>query len=165
MKRVADGPAGQRWVVRRRWAPRLGPDTLFGRFKRRITGTGRRSRELIEGLDAVPDGCVDAEGLLVGIVVAIVLVVVGLLLIFVVIPLLVALVDLLILLLLALLGILGRIVFRRPWTIEARADDGTIRTWKVVGWRASRDHRDEIAQLLAAGITPPPDDTPAPTIP
>lgn len=161
MKRVAGGPGGQAWVVRRRWAPRFAGDSVFGRFHRRITGTGRRARNVADGLDVVPDGCIDADDIFAGVAIAVVVVLVVLLAVFFVIPLLVALVDLVIVLLLALLGIVARIVFRRPWTIEARADDGTVHTWKVVGLRASGERRDEIAEMLAAGITPPPDDVPA----
>lgn len=147
----AEGQSGQNWVVRRRWTPRLGPDTVFGRLRRRFRAVRRRAKGLGEGIDVVPDGCVDLESLLIGVV----LIVVVLLAIFFVIPLLVTLVDLVIVLLLALLGVVARIVLRRPWTIEARADDGTVLTWKVVGWRASGQRRVEIAEMLAAGITPP----------
>jgi hypothetical protein len=151
--RVVQAPDGLRWEVRRRWATRLGNETLWGRFRRRIRGTGSRGRALLDGAD-VADGCV-FDDLLVGVAVAIAVILVVVLLVFVMIPLLVALVDLLILLLLGLLGLFGRIVFRRPWTVEARGDDDTVRRWKVVGWRASAERRDEIAALLAAGITPP----------
>jgi len=147
----AKGQSGQNWVVRRRWAPRLGQDTAFGRLRRRMRALRRRARGLGEGIDAVPDGCVDVEAL----VIAVVVVVVVVLAVFFVIPFLVALVDLVVVLLLALLGVMARVVFRRPWVVDARADDGTVLTWKVVGWRASGQRRDEIAQMLAAGITPP----------
>lgn len=147
---MVEAPDGRRWVVRRRWAPRLGSETLWARFRRRSRGTARRGGRLSDGLD-VADGCIDLELLLLAVAVITVLV----LAIFVVIPVLVAVVDLLVLIVLGILGVVGRVLFRRPWTIEARADDGTCRTWKKVGWRASREHRDEIAQLLAAGITPP----------
>jgi hypothetical protein len=68
-------------------------------------------------------------------------------------PLVLAVVDLL---LVTGVGLVGRVAFRRPWTIEARAADGTTQTWQVVGWRASRERRDEIADLLAAGVSSPP---------
>jgi hypothetical protein len=146
---VVDG-TGKRWVVRRRWALRLGAETLFGRFRRRVRGTGRRAGRLTDGLD-VGDGCIDIEAVLIVIVViAVVLVAV-----FFVIPLLVALIDLLVLLLLTVVGVLARVVFRRPWTVEARGEDGVLYHWKVVGWRASGERRDEIAEMLAAGIIPP----------
>jgi hypothetical protein len=103
-----------------------------------------------EGAD-VAGGCVDLEAVLIAVVVIAVI----LLAIFFVIPLLLTLVDLVVVLLLTLLGFVAKIVFRRPWTVEARSDDGTVYRWKVVGWRASGQRRDEIAQMLSAGITPP----------
>lgn len=33
--------------------------------------------------------------------------------------------------------------------------DGAVQTWKVVGWQVSRERRDEIAERLAAGVSPP----------
>jgi hypothetical protein len=50
----------------------------------------------------------------------------------------------------------ARIIFGRPWTIEARADDGTIYTWRVTGWRASTTRQTEIRRQLATGHVPPP---------
>ncbi len=47
------------------------------------------------------------------------------------------------------LGVLGRVLFRRPWTVEARVD-GTDRggEWKVTGWRASGELVDSMAERL-----------------
>lgn len=151
MRRVVASFGGQEWVVRRRWAPRLGQDSLFGRFRRRVKRMRKRAEGWADGIDVLPDGCVDLDDLLIGVAVIVAVIV----LVLFVIPLLVSLIDLVIVLILALLSVVARIVFRRPWIIEARADDGTVRTWKVVGWRASRDRRDEIAQLLSAGVAPP----------
>lgn len=137
-------------MVRRRWAPRLGQHTVLERMRRRFRSMRRHAGGMGEGAD-VAGGCVDLEALLIAVVVIAVL----LLAVFFVIPLLLTLVDLVVVLLLALLGVVAKIVFRRPWTLEARADDGTTYRWKVVGWRASGQRRDEIAQMLAAGITPP----------
>lgn len=147
--------------MRRRWTPRLGSETLSGRFRRRIKGTVTRGRNIAEGGDALDVGCLALDDLFVGLAVAIVAIAVVLLAIFVVVPLLVAIIDVVLLALLALLGLVARIVFRRPWTVEARADDGTSHRWKVVGWRASQERCDEVAGLLAAGITPPDDLVPA----
>jgi hypothetical protein len=52
-------------------------------------------------------------------------------------------------------GLIGRIVFRRPWTVEARADDGTMLRWQVIGWRASGEFRARAAESLRAGVIPP----------
>lgn len=146
---TVQAPDGRTWVVRRRWVPRLGAESIWGRMHRRARQAMRRAGNIA---DADP-GCL--EVLAEGIAVAIAVVVIVAFLIFVAIPLVFALLDLLVVLLLALLGILARIVFRRPWIVEARADDGALSTWRVVGWTASRERCTELAQLLAAGVTPP----------
>jgi hypothetical protein len=110
-----------------------------------------------EGLgDIAGEGCIAT---LEDVAVGLVLVVGALVLFVVVVPLLAALVDLVVLLLVALVGLGARIVFRRPWIVEARADDGTVHRWRVVGWRAGGEGRDEIAQMLTAGVVPPADET------
>jgi hypothetical protein len=152
-RRTVQAPDGRRWVVRRRWAPRLGDETLWARAWRKYRGTIHRVFEHASG------GCVDDLG--EGIVALLIGLVVLALLIFVVFPLVVVVVDLVILVLITLVGLAARVVFRRPWTVQARGDDGTVHRWKVVGWRASRQHRDDIADQLAAGLTPAPD-TPTP---
>jgi hypothetical protein len=147
MTAVTD-PQGRRWVVRRRWMPRLGAETLWGRFRRR---TRRTFDRVADGADVDP-GCAELLG--EGIVAAVVVIVVALVLFFVVVPLLVAIVDVLILLVLAAAGAATRVLFRRPWTVEATADDGTTRQWRVVGWRASGERCVQIGQRLQAGLDP-----------
>jgi hypothetical protein len=146
---TVQAPDGRTWVVRRRWVPRLGAESIWGRVYRRFRQALRRAGNITEA----DPGCLEILGEGIGVAIAVVVVVAFL--IFVAIPLVFALLDLVIVLLLALLGILARIVFRRPWVVEARADDGAISTWRVVGWTASRERCTEIAQLLAAGVTPP----------
>jgi hypothetical protein len=151
--RVVDAPDGRRWSVRRRWLPRMGAETVWGRFHRRFRQAMRR---VGDAADADP-GCLDVlgEGL-----VAAVLVIIGLLLlVFVVLPLLIAIVDVLIVVLLGLLSIVARVLLRRPWTVEATAattDGSEPLVWKVVGWRASGDKVDEVADALVAGVHPQP---------
>lgn len=141
-------PQGRRWVVRRRWIPRLGTETLWGRFRRCTRGTFRR---VSDGADLDP-GCADAIG--EGIVGAIVLIVALVVLFFVVVPLLVAIVDVLILVVLAFLAATGRVLFRRPWIVEAVSDDGTVQRFRVVGWRASKERCRQLGQRLMAGVEP-----------
>lgn len=131
------------------WAPRLGAETLWSRFRRRLRSALHRTSDLSDGLDAA-DGCLAVDDL----VVVLGLVVVVLLVVFFVIPLLVALVDILLLLVLAGLGIVGRVVFRRPWVVEARSTGGVVLRWRVVGWRASREFRERAAESLGAGVVP-----------
>jgi len=146
--RTVTTPSGETWRVRRLWVPRMRGETLWSRVKRRI----RRSRRVSEWSD-LGEGCVfDLDDLLILVALVVALVV----LVFLVVPLLLVVVDLLFLLLLLLLGVAARIVFRRPWVVEA-TDSGPLRhTWRIVGWRASGEKVDEIANLLAHGHPLPP---------
>lgn len=148
MAESVTAPDGRKWIVRRRWMPRLGHESLWTRFSRRLRQTLRRAED---GADLDP-GCAAEIG--EGIVAAVAVILFALALFYVVIPLLVAIFDLLILLVLALLGALARVLFRRPWTVEARADDGTTLTWRVIGWRATHERCVQAAQRLQAGIEP-----------
>ena len=71
-------------------------------------------------------------------------------------PLLLAILDLLLLALLTALGIAARIVFRRPWIVEADGPTGHRVRWRVVGWRASGATVDAAAEALAHGAAVPP---------
>jgi hypothetical protein len=78
-------------------------------------------------------------------------------------PLLVFLVETLLIIPIAVVaGVLVRMLFRRPWTIEAT--DGSRRVeWKVVGWGASSRAAHRMASEIATGGSPesvPPLDTP-----
>ena len=105
-----------------------------------------------DAADADP-GCLEVigEGLLAALAVLLVIAV----MVFILVPMLVAIVDIVVVALLALLGLAGRLVFRRPWTVEARAGDGSCLVWRVVGWRASGDHVARVTELLGSGIIPP----------
>lgn len=144
-----DWPGGRTWTVRRRWAPRLRDRSLWHRFRRRF----RQAFDRVGDVGDADPGCLEVfgEGLLVGLAV----IAAVLLLVFVAVPLVFAVLDLVVVLLLAALGILTRVLFRRPWTIEATSDDGGRLRWRVKGWRASGAKRDEIEGLLATGILPP----------
>ena len=142
------------WSVERRWLPRLGADTLWGRFRRRIKRTAKRADRAGDGIGGdLGMGCLDALADSFTAIVA--LIVVVLFLIFVLFPLVVAIVDVVILALLGLGGLVARLLFRRPWLIEARRDGEDTLRWRVVGWRASTERVAELRQSLAAGIVPP----------
>jgi hypothetical protein len=123
---------------------------LWGRFGRIAGAPLRHRRKVRENADILDAGCLFDE--LAWVLLAVVVLI--LVVVFVV-PLVIAIVDVVVLLLLAGLGMVGRVVFRRPWTVEARAGDGTVLTWPVVGWRASGERCAEVAELLASGVIPP----------
>jgi hypothetical protein len=146
-------PDGGEWRVRRLWAPRLQGETLWARAWRKVRRGARRSADLAD----VPDpGCL-VDGL-EGLAIALTVLAVVLVVVLVGIPLLLALLDIVLILLLTALGIGARVVFRRPWIVEAVGPDEVRRTWRVVGWRASREAVDDIADALAHGQPPPPAD-------
>jgi hypothetical protein len=150
---------GRRWRVTRRWTKAVG-ETPGRRFRRRagssfgrmgdVADVGRLGAMLGDLAEIPVIGIVFAVLALAFLAVFAVLVVA-----LVIVPLLFAVVELTVLLLLAGLAVGGRLVVRHPWTVVAEADDGTVHRWPVVGWRASRRRRDEVADLLAAGIVAP----------
>jgi hypothetical protein len=170
-------PGGHRWRVRRVWAPRLGGESLWDRFRRRT----RLSRRVASEAGDVPDpGC--AADLLDDAIAIVVIVAVVVFVLLVAVPLLVAILDVVLLALLTVVGIGARVVFRRPWVVEARsfvpvpvdARDGAAwpsdtattelrrHTWRIVGWRASGEMVDAVANALAHGNPLPPGDTMSP---
>jgi phosphotransferase system glucose/maltose/N-acetylglucosamine-specific IIC component len=92
-----------------------------------------------------------------GIVVFLVLLVVILFLIFIGIPFLIALGELVFVVLLAVAGIVGRVLFRRPWTVDAVSPTGEHHVWFVVGWKASGAGRRFVADRIARTNTVPTD--------
>ena len=78
--------------------------------------------------------------------------------VFVGLPFLVALGELLLVLVLAVGGAIGRVLFRRPWTVDAVGPDGEHHQWSVVGWRASGAARRFVADRIAATGTAPTSD-------
>ena len=149
-KRTVTTPSGEVWQVRRLWAPRLKGERLWTRLRRRVRGVGRRTGQVAD----VPDpGC--ASDLLDDIAIVAIVVLVVLFVVFVGIPLLVALFDLLLVALLTLLGIVARVVFRRPWIVEATGSGPARHTWRIRGWRASSEAVEHIADSLAHGHAPP----------
>lgn len=147
-------PGGEVWHVRRLWAPRLQQERLWTRLRRRM---GRTGRAAADGL-SVPDigflDLFDDAFAVIGLFIAAVIVVV--VLVFVVVPLLVALLDLVVVVLISLVGVAGRVMFRRPWVVEAVDGVGRRYTWRIVGRRESRAAVDAIAAAFAHGHTPPP---------
>ena len=65
-------------------------------------------------------------------------------------------VELVVLVVLFFAGIAGRLLFRKPWTVRARAGGRTLHRWQVVGFRNSGELRDEVAAALSSGRALPP---------
>jgi hypothetical protein len=120
-------PDGNTWRVKRRWVSHT------------VRWRGPRDAGALtpDGLDFLPFaddlGCLPAIGIAVTVIAVVALA------FFFVLPALVFAVELLVVLAAIALGVLARVLFRRPWTVEARRlDTRTVgRTWQVVGWRAS----------------------------
>lgn len=154
---------GIEWTVRRRWLPRYEGRGLRERLRqRRARAAARRQGD--EGaarwFDVLDIPALDDSLTAVAVVVAAVLALV--LLAVWGIPLLLALVDLVFVLLVAVLGLAGRVIFRRPWTVEATAPDGRRRELRVVGWRRAGEAVADLAGDISHGRLPA---GPGPTAP
>ncbi len=71
-------------------------------------------------------------------------------------PLLLVLLDVVVVIALVVAGVVARVVFRRPWTVVARADDGRDTTDQAVGWSASRRLKEDLTARITGGLIPPP---------
>ncbi len=138
--KTAVDPSGRTWKIRRRWVHRRvswrGPK-------------GDRALDVLDGADLAGEG---AELPVVGVIMfAIAALLIAVLAVAFVIPALIFVVELALVLVAVGLGVLGRVLFRRPWTVEARVD-GTSQggEWKVTGWRASGDLVNSVAERLGA---------------
>jgi hypothetical protein len=107
---------------------------------------GSSGGDLFGGLDSFDEGFVIVLALIAVVIVVILLVTV-------VFPILVLGIEVLIVILLLVGGIAGRLVFRKPWTIRARAADGRELTWRASGFRRSGRVRDDAVAALALGHT------------
>jgi hypothetical protein len=137
--RIVQAPDGERWRVKRRWSNRSLPK-LKGRWRGR------------NGEWAAEAGLETAFSALDSIVVAVVGGIVIALVVFVLLPLIGIALELILLFLLITSGILGRVVLRRPWIVEAtNLDDpeGSV-TFPVKGWRRSGEAIDELASTIPA---------------
>ena len=70
-------------------------------------------------------------------------------------PLLLLLLDALWLVVVLVIGIVARVLFRRPWRVEAVDDRGHRYAWQVVGYREAGEQRDRVREeLLGVGVDP-----------
>jgi len=129
-------PSGTEWTVRRKWV------------HRRLRWRGRgRSLDFMDGADLVDAGAdLPVVGVILGVVALVLLAIAAVLFI---VPAVIFLVELLIVVAVVGVGLLGRMLFGRPWTVEAhqRHADHAYE-WKVQGWRPSRDLVHSIAERL-----------------
>jgi len=151
--RIVTAPDGTRWRVGRRWV--TGPARRFSprRRLRRLTDRDQSGWfAWVEPGDALGGG----DDLLSGIALAVAAVVVVVLFVFVVIPLAGILLELLLLTFLLGSGIVGRVLLRRPWVIEAVdvAQPERVSAFGVRGWRRSRRALRELAAAIEANGTP-----------
>lgn len=152
VNRVVD-QRGCEWVVRRKWVHQ----------RVRWRGSGR-SVDLMDGADLLSDG---AEVPVVGVIflgVGLVLLVIAAALFIV--PALVFIGELLVIAAIVGLGLIGRVLFRQPWTVEARQQGADhAYEWKSRGWRASGDLVQTVGEQLRStglptgGKQTPPDAT------
>ena len=141
-------PDGRRWVVRRRWAPRTSKRALAGRFG----GRRRRGSSDSHWWDLLDVANIFGDSPLTGLIVVAIFIVAVLFVIYGVAPLALALLDAVIWLVLLIAGVVGRVLFRRPWTVEAVADDGAMIEQTAVGLSASRRCQQQLAEGVRAGL-------------
>jgi hypothetical protein len=154
------GTDGATWRVRVVWEPRW--RALARRF-----GGWRRNRKGgsldAGGLD-LPSGSHSGGGgggwgdlgddIAIGIAIIVGMIVFGVLFWWLLLPLLLLVLDVVVVVVLLIVGIVSRVLFRRPWIVEATGPGGTRVGTDVVGWRAALRSRDEIADRLRLGWAP-----------
>jgi hypothetical protein len=135
--------------VRRLWAPRLHVFGLTGRLRRGARASRQAASETAGEAD--PSFAMDIlEGAAIALAIGTAFVVLE-----IVAPLIGVVADLILALLLTAVGVAGRLLFRRPWSVEAVSDAGERHRWQVVGWRASGELVAEVVNALAHGHVPP----------
>jgi hypothetical protein len=158
---VVTAPEGTRWSVRVVWAPRW--RILARRFGGWQARRSVRGGDVVEGtLDFSNSGGGGGGGGLSGldhdfaaiVLILIVFVLAAALFWWVLLPLLLLVLDGVIVLILLAVSVVARVLFRRPWKVEATAPGHLGFTAEVVGWRAALRRRDEIAGSLSNGLRP-----------
>ncbi len=160
-------PDDTRWTVRVVWEPRWRAlARRFGGWRRKRKRRDGDSGDLVDGAVQIGDAATSGSGrgraggfdlgeaIIVVVVVFLAVIAAAALFWWVLFPLLLIAVDLMIVLVLLVVALVGRVLFRRPWTVEATAGDGERVVAEVVGWRAALRRRDEIAESLRLGQRP-----------
>ncbi|HYZ27419.1 MAG TPA: hypothetical protein VE570_00060 [Thermoleophilaceae bacterium] len=142
--REVQSPDGRVWRVRRRWLPKT------PRLRKRLST--RREGDSFTDLFSIWDVAWldDLVGAVIGVVVFVVIVLVLVTLVF---PLIALTLELLLLVVLFTAGAIGRLVFGRPWRIEATTIGAPRRTREVhaKGLRGSKEAIDDLAAEIASG--------------
>lgn len=129
---------GQPWRVHRRWVTTLGRQTVGRRIRRVALG---RAAPGIE----IEDVSFDLDDILIGLLkwlfrIVFILLVVPIYLVFVWVW--------------GLFEVLGRVVLRRPWRVEAFGRDRTQLRWQARGFGAAGALRDQLRASLPEGTAP-----------
>lgn len=163
--RVVRTPLADEWRIRRRWLPHRDGIGVRSRVEQRKRWRSKQPNEqLQDGSGRWYDhldpgvGCGDDAGAGIVVVLAIALVVLivvggG--------PVLLLGIDLLWLTVVGTVSVVGRVVLRKPWSVEATSPSGERREWKVRGFRDAGRLRDLLAGELERGLDPRPDDVAA----
>jgi hypothetical protein len=132
------GPDGQQWRIGRRWLPRR----------------PRLGRVNTPDFDLPDIDLGDDTGIFATIVIAIVGVVVAIFLALVLFNVIAIAIELTLVIVLLVGGVIGRVVFRRPWQVVARSGARSF-SWRVVGWLRSRRVIADVGAQFAAGTREP----------
>ena len=142
-RRKVTGPDGRQWKLGRKWFPR------FKRIgKADVTDFGPD----LPGFDGLDD--LGIVGAIFAVILAVIVAIFLALLLFNVIALAI---ELTILIVLTITGLIGRILFRKPWLVFA-STNGALAHAEVVGWRASRQWLRDAETRIASGLEPAPGD-------
>jgi hypothetical protein len=135
-RRKVTSPDGRKWTLGRHWLPRR------KRIKKvDITDTGPD----FPGLDGLDD--LGVFGMIIAAILVAILAIFLALLLFNVIALAI---ELVIVIVAGIAGLIGRVVFRRPWMVFARSGDRRFE-YPVVGYLNSRRKLQDLASTLSLG--------------
>src|SRR3954465_6737052 len=139
IRRKVTGPDGRRWRLGRKWFPR------FKRIhKADVTDFGPD----LPGFDGLDD-----LGIVGAILAAILAVIVAIFLALLLFNVIALAIELTILIVLTITGLIGRILFRKPWIVFASTRDEHAYA-EVVGWRESKRWLQDAAARIASGLNP-----------
>lgn len=137
-------PDGDQWQVRRRWLDRPVPKI------RRSLPNARDEVALESGLETLSAGVGDSIPLAIGVAIGVAL------LVFFLLPLIGVALEIVLLLMLLSSGIIGRVLLRRPWTVEAVNLNHPQQSagFAVEGWQRSSRAIDELARTIPVSGLP-----------